>query len=175
MTQANLKNIKEIRDKHSDIMNFTGRGRDIQQFIALAEIVNDNCSFLFIGCSTGDEILDCQDILKAKHPNKKFTFLGVDADLNAVSIARKKQYFYNTTIEKVDFLESNYSERHHIIVCRNMLIYYDDKHVNSLIEKIMLLSKQAFMLGLSDPITFTVNESNIIDFDNRIFKSNNRG
>lgn len=171
MPQGNLKDMDEIRKKYSDIMNFTGRGRDIQQFVALSDFLmdEDNLSFLFIGCSNGDEILDCQEVFKSKFPNKVFNFRGIDAEKDAVSEAKKKKYLYETTIQQIDVLKEDFSVKYDIVICRNMLIYYDKKSVNEVINKIIFLSKKAYMLGRSDPLTFNIDENKTFDFDNRIF------
>ncbi len=163
--------------------HFTGQGRDIEQLKATSQLIQNNDSVMFVGCSTGEEIMDFQSIC---HNN--LAFYGIDYDTEIVKQANEKSYktkpkIFSANIMKDDFLEqiNNHTNRKlfDVIICRNLLIYYKDEAVNKIIKTLSEITNRLLILGISDPVGFTINENiaqiekykfKVIDFDNRIFE-----
>ena len=191
-----MKSIDEIKEKFPKVMHFTGSGRDSAQFGALCSILSgretDKLAFLFVGCSSGEEINDCQTVMKKMFENKpiKFDFYGIDVDKDVIEIASKNQYLYPTKIIECDILKDSALDfikkltltKFDIIICRNVFIYYDEQQRKKILEKLAeLCAADGFLvLGQSDPIDFCIQGKEYhfaghsswfesVDFDNKIF------
>lgn len=166
-----------------EIAHFTGEKRDIGQLKAVYNHLKDDKTIIFIGCSKGDEILDFQGL-----NDKDLNYFGVDYDKETVELANKNNYLFPTKILTADILKDDFLDvikenaklnRFDIVICRNLLIYYDNESAKAMVEKLADLTDNLLILGISDPFCFLVNKDKvkignnlfeIIDFDNRIFK-----
>ena len=165
--------------------HFTGQGRDIEQFKVINEHIKNNNSIIFVGCSTGEEIIDFQSISNKSN----LIYYGIDYDDETIRQAKKKKYFIKPNMFSVDILNEDFFNKlkdnagldsFDVVVCRNLLIYYNDESLKKIIEKLSEITKRLLILGISDPADIIVKDEiarigkydfKIIDFDNRIFEN----
>lgn len=181
-----FSNTKKVNPKILVNMNthFTGQGRDLEQLKSLKEHLNESDSILFVGCSTGEEIVDLQSL----NPLKKLSYFGIDYDSQIVMQANEKEYIVKPKIFSADILKDNFIEviekntnltAFNIVICRNLLIYYKEDIANGIICKLANITEELLILGISDPFDFIIKDDKVeignhsfkvLDFDNRIFK-----
>ena len=158
--------------------------RSSNERLRIAKQVKDTDSILFVGCSTGEEIIDFQSIC----PNIHVMFYGIDYDAETVRQANQRMYKIKPNIFTADILKEQFNEciqnetkktSFDIVICRNLLIYYKDEPVQKIIEKLSTITKRILTIGISDPITFMIQDDiailgkytfKITDFENRIFE-----
>jgi len=130
--EFDLKKVDGI--KQTAVHNFTGFGRDVQQFSVVWQHVfacvhhggmGRPLRFLFVGCSSGEEILDFQNlfekeliafndfleksgdwpILREFFP--KMVFYGVDSSKEMIENARQKNFLFETRFFVQNVLDFN--------------------------------------------------------------------
>ncbi len=172
------------KQKDTKIPHFTGQKRDINQLKALSTHLTEERTFVFVGCSTGEEIIDFQELFHKKDS----LFLGIDYDSETVNQANQNNYQFPTKIFVADILKNDFFETveavtdirgFEIVICRNLLIYYDEKKAKLIIGRLAALTTKFLILGISDPFSFLIEDNKVeigntsfevVDFDNRIFK-----
>ena len=178
--------LKKLRGKSDSkkFLHFTGEERDYEQLKALSSLVKKEKTFMFIGCSNGEEILGFQKLM-GENP---YLFFGVDSDSHIVNIAKHNQYSFKTKIVVADILKDDFSEtiktetgfsKFDVVICRNLMIYYDQKTVNQIVERLAEMTSHFLIIGRSDPFQMVVAENKVqikdavfevVDFDNKILK-----
>lgn len=163
--------------------HFTGQKRDFGQLKAINQLLSNEETFLFVGCSSGEELVDFQEIFK----KSKAKFFGIDNNREIVERANEVKYTFPTKIFVADILMKEFFENvtenttcldFDVLMCRNLLVYYSDELVRVIIPKLAKLTRKFLVLGISDPFPYTVENDSVkigdisfkvIDFDNRIF------
>ncbi|MEK6937598.1 MAG: methyltransferase domain-containing protein [Nanoarchaeota archaeon] len=163
--------------------HFTGQGRDLEQLKAINKLFSSEKTFLFVGCSSGEELVDFQEIFQ----NSKAQFFGIDNNQEIVERANQVKYTFPTRIFVADVLKKEFLEtmtkntnnsQFDVVICRNLLIYYPDELVKEIIQRLAKLTRKILVLGISDPFPYTVENDlvkfgeisfKVIDFENRIF------
>ena len=153
---------------------------------------------LFIGCSSGEEILDFQKLIKKDFKKvkrhiefyPKILFYGVDKDDEIMEKASLKKYYFDTKFFPRDILDfeqqsivsrdkngdafSTFPMTFDLIVTRNMLIYYGEEDRKKFIDKIISLCHQnsIIVFGKSDPLDFNIqgNKAENEYFQSRCFE-----
>lgn len=175
-----------MRQVEKETAHFTGSGRDLDQLRAVCSFLKDEQSFLFVGCSYGDEIVDLQRLLKGSG----YLFFGVDSNEEVAEIAPINNFIFPIKIIIADILQENaigkirtQSEHTYfdVVICRNLLIYYDEDAVKKISGILAELCCRLLVFGVSDPFFFAINNNKteiaehtleVLDFDNRIFEKN---
>ena len=181
---SKIKNKENIKKLAKMDTHFTGQGRDINQLRVINEYIRDSKTIMFVGCSTGEEIIDFQSI--SNKSNLKY--YGIDYDDETIKQAKKKKYFIKPKIFSADILNEDFYDKikesaknksFDVVICRNLLIYYNDTLLKKIIEKLSEITKRLLVIGISDPADIIVKDEiarigkydfKIIDFDNRIFE-----
>lgn len=163
--------------------HFTGQGRDLEQLKAASQYIRNDDSLMFVGCSTGEEISDLQALLTTT--NQAF---GIDYDADIIGQAQERNYATKPTLFSADILKNDFgavvaektnNKTFDVVICRNLLIYYEEEAVKKIIEQLSELTNRMLILGISDPVDIVTKgdiaqigtkEYKIIDFNNRIFE-----
>jgi len=165
-------------------LHFTGQGRDLEQLKAVLRHLKNEKKFMFVGCSKGDEIIDFQK----ESSRKGLSYFGIDHHPQTVELANKNKYLSHTKVVVANILEKDFLKdvkkktgfsKFDVVVCRNLLIYYDELCAIEIIEKLAKMTKRFLVLGISDPFWFAVENNmikigersfEVLDFDNKIFR-----
>ena len=162
--------------------HFTGQGRDLEQLKQIHVQIKTESSILFVGCSTGEEILDFQVL------GFDGQYFGLDYDKKVIDEAMELKYKITPTFMVADVLDESFlsgvkklsgKSSFDVVICRNLLIYYKDEVAKTIVERLAQLANTFLVLGMSDPFMFVIKDDEVkigdslfevVDFENRIFK-----
>lgn len=220
-----LKFIREVKDINSFLeeitVNTTEMFRDPTFWISLRNHVlpilntHDNIRIWHAGCSSGEEVLSMQILLRELGMENKVTAYATDIDLQILSKAQRAVYsvknlplnesnykqaggvysldkyithqdnlfctfnpelLKTVTYKKFDLVKDTMYTKFDLILCRNVLIYFDFELQERVIQKfISNLFSQGF-IAIGQKETIVSNDSllslNIFDSAEKIYKYN---
>lgn len=137
----------------------------------LKELIPDNKNWVIFLLGTDINTLQLNKAVKGTYSewsmrsipsyykNKYFTYDG-----NAYHLSKKikamAEFSYLNLNDEVYPSILNNTNAHDLIICRNVLIYFDDQSISNLMSKmsLCLVNNGFFMLGASDPINININK-----------------